>query len=552
MRESNPTLDRFSRPAWSLAAGVLLGLSLPPVGLSALAWVALVPLLARWATARTVGHVARDTYAALLLTSAIVFGWVLLHPFAGKALLSGLGLLLLPLPLVGAFTLSALVRLRLGFTAGVAALFTGVLGTEWLLTQGNAPFPWLLLGHTQAEATVFNGIAALGGVPLLSLWVLTVNGLFFAAVRAAKRPGPLPGPRALAALLAVAVLAAPAAYVDSRVIPPPTGTVRVGIVQPATAAADWAQFTDGTRVDTLAHLSDRLLPGVPSRTGAPVRAAALAGPPALVVWPEAALPVFGDAAMERRLYARLGVWASRRGTALLTGALTTPASAPSPVTGQTDTDGAYYSSALLFANGQVQEYDRMHLVPGLERTPLGSAVPAQAAPPTPDAHYAAGTRRALLHLDSLSFAAPIGDETLLGDHMAGFAADGARFFVALVNNGWWGPAPSAEQQIQLSRLRAIETRRAVVVATVNGVSGLLLPDGSVQRLTAAGERAMTTVDVPLYTGTTAYVQHGDRIGGGAALVAALLGLVGIAAAVAKRTAQKPKRRPAARPLVSWS
>ncbi|HLA63945.1 MAG TPA: hypothetical protein VK610_05935, partial [Rhodothermales bacterium] len=413
MRDSNPTLDRFSRYSWSLASGVLLGLSFPPVGLSSLAWFALVPLIIRWAKAPTVGQVARDTYAALLLTAVIVFGWVLLHPFTGKALLSGVGLLLLPLPLVGAFALSALVRLRLGLVAGLATLVTGVIGTEWLLTRGDTPVPWMLLGHSQADATLFNGIADLGGVPLLTLWVLAINVLLFIAARTPSRPGPIPGPRSLAVLLALATIAAPAAYVDSRVIPAPDGSVQVGIVQPASSAAEWAMFTDGTRVDTLARLSDSLVQGQTGTGGSMVRAVSLVDPPDLLVWPEAALPVFGDAAMERRLYARLGVWAARRNTALLTGALTTPRSAPalSP-----DDDGdldreVYYSSALLFSGGRVQEYDRMHLIPVLERTPfLGAGVPSDAEPPSPGATYGEGSRRALLRLDSLSFAAPIGTE----------------------------------------------------------------------------------------------------------------------------------------------
>ncbi|HLA63632.1 MAG TPA: hypothetical protein VK610_04345, partial [Rhodothermales bacterium] len=95
---------------------------------------------------------------------------------------------------------------------------------------------------------------------------------------------------------------------------------------------------------------------------------------------------------------------------------------------------------------------------------------------------------------------------------------------------------------QLSRLRAIETHRAFVVSTVNGVSGLILPDGSIQRLTSAGERGIGRVEVPLYRGQTVYVRHGDRIGGSSALVAGLLGLVGIAAAIAKRSSTKQPKK----------
>ena len=106
--------DRFDVPSWPLVTGVLIGLSFPPYGLYVLAFVALVPLLIRWSRATSLLALAAETYSAFLLAFALSGYWVLFHEARWAALLSGLSLLALPLPLVVPVVLSAAVRRRSG------------------------------------------------------------------------------------------------------------------------------------------------------------------------------------------------------------------------------------------------------------------------------------------------------------------------------------------------------------------------------------------------------------------------------------------------------
>ena len=133
-------------------------------------------------------------------------------------------------------------------------------------------------------------------------------------------------------------------------------------------------------------------------------------------------------------------------------------------------------------------------------------------------------------------------ETLLGAHVAALVSDGADVIVAPAQTGWWAPAPMARQHLQLTRLRAIETGRSVLVATVSGPSAVITPDGRIRLLGAEDARASFHAEVPLYTGTTPYVRHGDYVWHTGLLVSALLTIVGLAAAAARRSA--PRRRPA--------
>ena len=57
--------------------------------------------------------------------------------------------------------------------------------------------------------------------------------------------------------------------------------------------------------------------------------------------------------------------------------------------------------------------------------------------------------------------------------------DGADVIVVPTNNATYTGTGQVEQQFAMSRLRAIETGRYVVVASTNGISGIVAPDGSV-------------------------------------------------------------------------
>ena len=56
---------------------------------------------------------------------------------------------------------------------------------------------------------------------------------------------------------------------------------------------------------------------------------------------------------------------------------------------------------------------------------------------------------------------------------------GADVIVVPTNNATYTGTGQIEQQFAMSRLRAVETGRYVVVASTNGISGIVAPDGHV-------------------------------------------------------------------------
>ncbi|MEO0559497.1 MAG: nitrilase-related carbon-nitrogen hydrolase [Bacteroidota bacterium] len=505
-----PSTRFFSTFGWSLIGSALLAFSFTPMGFYPIAWVALVPILSRWACREASWAYARELYAVFLMTSCLAGFWLLFHPDTGQAIRGGLGLFLIPLPFVAAFISAAVVRARRGLGAGLAMLAANVLAFEYLLIHSPVHAPWLLLGHTQATATLFNQMADVGGVLLLSAWVLGLNVAVFTAVpSAASVPTSWlermalvltdrPGVRGFAVAVLSLLLALPMAYSVHRVsgLDAVTGYLRVGLVQPNMNPREWADPGAKSRVAYLAELSNGVvrhwqgqtyLPDS-SRLAQPVSLTTSARsdtPSGLLVWPQGALPHLGSRDRQRDLVDRLDGWTERLNVGLLAGAETLENAESEPV-----------QTAVFLAPSRdpasVSQQKRSPLFDG----PAGDALSRSQTP------FPFGRTR---------IASVVGFESLYGDY-ARDAVSGADVLVVLAKTDQWGHSPGIYQHLAFTRLRAIETRRAVVLSSVRGVSALIHPDGSTERVADWRDQGVVSLDVPILQKRTLYSRWGDWVG----------------------------------------
>lgn len=102
---------------------------------------------------------------------------------------------------------------------------------------------------------------------------------------------------------------------------------------------------------------------------------------------------------------------------------------------------------------------------------------------------------------------------------------GAELVTVQTSNASFTGTAQLEQQFAITRLRALETGRTVVVASTNGISGAIGPDGEVLARLEPRTTAVLEVTVPLLDRQTSAVRFG-------ALVKNLIGLIGIGAVVA--------------------
>jgi len=116
------------------------------------------------------------------------------------------------------------------------------------------------------------------------------------------------------------------------------------------------------------------------------------------------------------------------------------------------------------------------------------------------------------------------------------ATGGAELLVVQTNNATYLGTSQPEQQWAISRLRAIETGKDLVVASTNGISGVVRADGSVASRSESGQPDLVVDTVALGTGVTL----GVRIGGWLELaMSAIAGVLLAAALVARRRGRRP-------------
>lgn len=138
-----------------------------------------------------------------------------------------------------------------------------------------------------------------------------------------------------------------------------------------------------------------------------------------------------------------------------------------------------------------------------------------------------------------------GDGTVrMGDHVVGVATcyevafdaayrdavkAGAQILTTPTNNATFGFTDMTYQQLAMSRIRAMETDRAVVVSATSGVSAIVHPDGTVSQHTEIFVPAYLVEKLPLRDSITPAVRYGSIIqwllalGGAAVMLAASLG-----------------------------
>ncbi|MER5635364.1 apolipoprotein N-acyltransferase [Kitasatospora sp. NPDC002227] len=455
----------FSRPPRyaALLAGAVPVLAFPAPGLSALAWVALVPgflLMQRAPSAREAAVRGWWFGAGFILT-----GMYWLIPSVGPGLLA-IALLFGALQAAVGLAVHRLLHPPLTTRRALAALV--VVPAVWVTTEYARSWhalggPWALLGATQWRHPAVLALASVGGAWLVSAAVVAANTA--AVILLTARPLSL---RALAAgALALTVAAGPVLFAF-RTQPSPGRSVTVALVQPGIVEDPQARFDASARITA-------------SLTGQPLD---------LIVWGESSSTA--DLDRDRPALDRLRQLSAATGAQLLAGEDARKA------------DGRISKDTVLITpDGIAARYRKIRLVPFGEYIPLRPVLGWIAG-----VSRAAGENRApgtAFHLlpavdrggQPLPLGALICFESAFPDMSRTAAEDGARLLVyqsaTSTFQGTWAP----EQHASLGALRAAETGRPVVQASLTGVS--VAYDRQGRRLAHLGTDATgaLTVQLPL-------------------------------------------------------
>lgn len=468
-----------SADALALIAGALTPLAFAPFGLFPLALLAPAVLFLTWQQAGAARAAWRGfLYGFGLFGIGVSWVYVSLHthgnmpaPLAGIAVIVFVAVLaLFPAAVGAAQARFAAVPRALHLALLVPALWVAF---EWVRGWFLTGFPWLNLGYSHAD-TPLAGFASWIGVYGVSFAVAVSAGLLAAAWadRARRWRWCLP------VLALVWMLGWSAGQVEW--VRPAGAPLRVALVQAnVPLQIKWLPEYRERIVDTYVSLSRQ-------------------APPAdLYVWPEAAVPGYFDQ-VAPQLLPRLERLRREGGADFVIGAV------------ERDPRGArYYNS--VYALGRTQgSYRKRHLVPFGEFLPLpglfGWVIEYLHIPMS---NFSAGDGgQALLHAAGHAIGVSVCYEDAFGEEVID-ALPAASLLVNVSEDSWFGDSLAPHQRVQMARVRALESGRAVVRAANTGPSVIIDHRGTVAARSPQFEQYVLTGTVRPMAGATLYVRYGN-------------------------------------------
>ncbi|MGW3099260.1 apolipoprotein N-acyltransferase [Streptomyces sp. NPDC001102] len=498
----------WRRSAVAALTGALPMFAFPAPSLWWFAYVALVPWIVLVRSAPTGKRAAYDGWCGGFGYMVAVHHWLLpsLNVFI-FVLAALLGALWVPW--------GWLVRRFLGGVPGPGQVLGGLLvvPSAWLMVELVRSWqglggPWGVLGSSQWQVEPALRLASVGGVWLLSFLVVAVN--VAVAVLVCVRESRVP---AVAGIVATAA-ATSAAWVWSP-RPDVDGRVRVAVVQPGVVDGPDRRFDREERLTR--ELAGRGLD--------------------LIVWGESSVGY--DLGQRPDLARRIAALSRETKADILVNVDAR----------RSDRPGIYKSSVLVGPHGLTGDrYDKMRLVPFGEYIPARSLLGwVTSVGKAAGEDRRRGTEQVLMNVGhGLRVGPMVCFESAFPDMSRHLAQDGAELLIAQSATSSFQQSWAPEQHASLAALRAAETGRPMVHATLTGVSAVYGPSGRRIGSWVGTDRSSSAVfEIPLAHGITPYVRYGDWPVQGAILILAVwCAAQGVRAVRLRRPGPRPHVPPA--------
>ena len=242
--------------------------------------------------------------------------------------------------------------------------------------------------------------------------------------------------------------------------------------------------------------------------------------PELLVWPETALPFYPA---HHPLLDSIVHLVSEEQVMLLAGAPWYERE------NLRSTEINFFNSSLLFdTRGDiVARTSKSHLVPFGEYVPLKRFLPFIAPLVEAVGDFSSGEIRNPPACKKARIGVLICFESIFGDISRKWVDAGANLLVNMTNDAWYGRSSAPYQTLAMTRLRAVETRRAIVRAANTGFSGFIDPMGRLQKLSPLFVPWEAVQRVEIRTDRTIFVR-GGYLFAPACFMLALAGFAGAA------------------------
>lgn len=496
-----------------ILSGIILGISFPPFPFpfTLLIFVGLIPYFIVIKRRTTLASISRATFLFSLVFSLITIYWV--GSWSSEAdpylMLAGVALLLV-YPCVMLIPSTLFYLTKKVFPKFDAIWFFPLFWVtlEYLLTQTDLRFPWLLLGHGLAKFNLFIQGADIVGTNGLSLIAAYINVLLFKSFFEKNSEEKF---RLKPLLIAVFIFLCMMIYgiYKTSTFRISERKVRIGIVQPN--LNPWDKWSTGNLSDLLnmyLTLSQKCVD-----EGAEV-----------ILWPETALPVYAFGGTYPMVENSIYNFLDTNHVSLLTGMpdiIYDLNQNNIPEDSKYSGPGNYYYrtyNAVLGLNPgsrSIQRYGKMKLVPLGERVPfvdqfafLGDLLKWGVG----ITGWNIGKDTTVFKIknekiDTIKVGGLVCYESVDPVFVTAFVQKGAELITVVTNDSWYGKSSGPYQHKDFAMLRAVENRRSVVRCANGGVSCIINAKGNILAETEMFEKTTLVGEVPLQDEKTFYSEN---------------------------------------------
>ncbi len=472
-----------------LVSAVLGYLTFPRLGISSLAWIALIPLIL--CVAASCG--TRQAFRAGVLSGAV-------QSFALLIWIPNVLVSYGEMQLWLAWLLYSFLSVFLGVYTGLSCAATRIclqkLGDRGILVFPFAwvaiellrtctpfgGFPWLLIGYSQTESIRIAQAADITGVYGISFLIAWINAAIVLLLISERRT--LRRASALAA--GICGLCACLIYgeLSLRRWGNVQGDLSVAILQADIAIDDPPEVAAWKSKEGYLAMARSLVPPEPD----------------LLLLPESPSPYsfqfdtsYRDTMHELAARCSLGIIFNNISYL------------------DNDSESEYFNSAyFLDTRGrELGRYDKIHLVPFGEYLPWKRLFFFAKTITKDVSSFSPGSVRPIVSYGGHPTNVIICFEAIFPDLTRSFVRLGSQLIVNLTNDRWYGRSAAPFQHLAMARWRAIENRRFLLRAANSGVSTIVSPTGQVEESTPILEQAILVGRFAFLSGETPYTRHGD-------------------------------------------
>jgi apolipoprotein N-acyltransferase len=478
------------------ASGILIALSFPAAGLSALAWIAFVPLLhSLWKKSGKEAFWSGFVFGMVYFFGTLYWIYHSITYYGGVSFAVSICLVLLLCCYLALFpAIFSVLFIQIYRKTKLPALF--IAPVVWVMLEfarsyALTGFPWSSIGYSQYRSLTLIQIADITGIYGISFFVLAVNGagadLLLTRKRLHKMPL-FPLSYTIAGFVSLLVLLS-AAYgyglfrlSEHR----PGSSCTISVIQ-GNIEQDkkWEPSYQQEVLAVYENLSQE----------------ALSARPVLLVWPETAVPFyFGYDAQNTD---KLMQFQQESGSYLLFGSVM--------VKGRTYERTELTNSVILLDHEGKKSftYDKIHLVPFGEYVPLRSILFFVDKLVAGIGDYVPGRQYTRAETKVGSFGTVVCYEVIFPGLVRKFFISGGDFIVTVTNDAWFGKTAGPYQHFSMAVFRAIENRKPLIRAANTGISGFIDSNGRILAKSDLFTRQVLTEDITTDSSRTFYTRYGD-------------------------------------------